>query len=269
MPHAVSLCGDIVVTRQFGHVGAMSIPQPDIPSKAILRSSHPVVFLGGGHASAADLADALTICGKLVAVDGGLVTAQTAGRMPDAVIGDMDSAPPEALARVPIARQHQVSEQQSTDFDKALRSVAAPVVVGLGFCGGRVDHQLAAFHTLLVHADRPCILVGADEVIVMAPPQVSLEMVAGEVVSLFPMLPVQGRSTGLEWPIDGLAFDPARFVGTSNRATGEVTLMMDTPGMLLIVPKRYLRPLVAHFVQGGARWPARAAPRTSPLPPSG
>ena len=82
MPHAVSLCGDIVVTRQFGHVGAMSIPQPDIPSKAILSSSHPVVFLGGGHASAADLADALTICGKLVAVDGGLVTAQTAGLMP-------------------------------------------------------------------------------------------------------------------------------------------------------------------------------------------
>ena len=235
-----------------------------IQSKAILSSSSPVVFLGGGHASAVDFADALTICGKLVAVDGGLVAAQTAGRMPDAVIGDMDSAPPEALAHVPIARQHRVSEQQSTDFDKALRNVDAPVVVGVGFCGGRVDHQLAAFHTLLVHADRPCILVGADEVTVLAPPQVTLDMVAGEVVSLFPMLPVQGRSTGLEWAIDGLAFEPASFVGTSNRALGEVKLMMDAPGMLLILPKVYLRPLVAHFVQGGVRWPVRAAGYISP-----
>ena len=235
-----------------------------IQSKAILSSSRPVAFLGGGHASAADLADALTICGKLVAVDGGLVAAQTAGRMPDAVIGDMDSAPPEASAHVPFARQHRVSEQQSTDFDKALRNVDAPVVVGVGFCGGRVDHQLAAFHTLFVHADRPCILVGADEVTVLAPPQVTLDMVAGEVVSLFPMLPVQGRSTGLEWAIDGLAFDPASFVGTSNRALGKVKLMIDTPGMLLILPKAYLRPLVAHFVQGGARWPVRAAGHISP-----
>lgn len=91
----------------------------------------------------------------------------------------------------------------------------------------------------------------------LAPPQITLDMVAGEVVSLYPMLPVQGRSTGLEWPIDGLAFDPARFIGTSNRALGEVVLTVDAPGMLLILPKAYLRPVVAHFVQGGARWPAR------------
>ena len=230
-----------------------------IPSKAILSSSSPVAFLGGGHASARDLADALTICGKLVAVDGGLVAAQAAGRMPDAVIGDMDSAPPEALAQVPRKRQHRVSEQQSTDFDKALRNVDAPIVVGVGFCGGRMDHQLATFHTLLVHANRPCVLIGAHEVVVLAPPQITLDMVAGEVVSLFPLLAVQGRSTGLEWEIDGLAFDPAQFIGTSNRALGSVRLEMDAPGMLLILPKIYLRPLVAHFEQGGARWPVRAA----------
>lgn len=253
------MCGDIVVNRQVGHVGAMSIT----PSKSILSSSRPVAFLGGGHASAPDLADALTICGKLVAVDGGLVAAQAAGRMPDAVIGDMDSAPPEALTHVPVARQHRVSEQQSTDFDKALRHVEAPVVVGVGFCGGRVDHQLAAFHTLLVHADRPCILVGAQEVVVLAPPLITLDMVAGEVVSLFPLVAVQGRSEGLEWPIDGLAFDPAQFIGTSNRALGAVRLQMDAPGMLLILPRVYLKPLVAHFVQDGARWPVRGPERIS------
>jgi len=170
----------------------------------------------------------------------------------------MDSAPPEALASIPAEHQHRVSEQQSTDFDKALRSVDAPVVVGVGFCGGRLDHQLAAMHTLLVHADRPCILLAQDEVVLIAPPQLSLEMQAGDVVSLFPLVAATGRSTGLEWPIDGLAFDPAVFIGTSNRSLGPVTMQMDGAGMILIVPRRYLRPLVAHFVQGGARWPVRA-----------
>ena len=227
-------------------------------SNSIITSPAPVTFIGGGQVRSKDIAEVLTIAPKVVAVDGGLVTAQAAGVAPVAVIGDMDSAPAAALARIPRERQHRVSEQQSTDFDKALRSVEAPVVVGLGFCGGRVDHQLAAFHVLLAHADRPCILVAEDEVIVLAPPALSLEMRAGEVVSLFPLVPVGGHSTGLEWPIDGLAFDPARFIGTSNRALGPVQIRMEAAGMLLIVARRHLRPLVAHFATHGARWPARA-----------
>lgn len=225
-------------------------------SKIIIESSGPVTLAGGGQASAEDIAEALTIAPQLVAADGGLGLALAAGIDPVAVVGDMDSAPPDALARVPKSRQHVISEQQSTDFDKALRSVAAPVCVGVGFCGGRIDHQLAAFHTLLVRADRPCILLGETEVVVLAPPRLALPMEKGDVVSLFPLAPVTGQSTGLEWPIDGLAFDPARFVGTSNRALGPVEIMMDAPGMLVIVPRVYLKPLVAHFVADAVRWPA-------------
>ncbi|MEQ6202616.1 thiamine diphosphokinase [Sulfitobacter sp. HNIBRBA2951] len=226
-------------------------------SKALIQSSDPITLIGGGQATAADIAEVLTIAPKLVAVDGGLVTALAAGVTPQAVIGDMDSAPPEALARIPDRHQHRVSEQQTTDFDKALRSVAAPVVVGVGFCGGRLDHQLAAMHTLLAHADRPCILLTPTEAVLIAPPDLSLDMAAGDVVSLFPLVAGAGRSTGLEWPIDGLAFDPATFIGTSNRALGPVSLQIEAAGIVLIVPRRYLSPLVAHFVQGGARWPAR------------
>ena len=228
-------------------------------SKAIVQNSGPVTLVGGGQASAADVAEALTFAQIGVAVDGGLVTALAAGCRPAAVIGDMDSVPADALAQIPPARQHRISEQYSTDFDKALRHVAAPVVIGVGFCGGRVDHQLAALHTLLVHADRPCILLAEREVIVLGPPALSLDMAAGDVVSLFPLVPVTGRSTGLEWPIEGLAFDPARQIGTSNRALGRLTLEMDAPGMLLIVPRRCLGPLVAHFCADPVRWPARAA----------
>jgi thiamine pyrophosphokinase len=223
-------------------------------SKAIIKHSGPVTLLGGGQVSATDLADALTIAPILVAVDGGLVTAQAAGVDPVAVIGDMDSAPPDALVHVPDARLHRLSEQQTTDFDKALRAVDTPVALGVGFCGGRVDHQLAAFHTLLVHRGRPCILIAQHEIIVLAPPALTLDTQAGDIVSLFPLVAVQGSGTGLEWPIDGLGFDPEVFVGTSNRATGRLSLSMQKPGMLLIVPRRHLEQMVEHFVQGGARW---------------
>lgn len=236
-------------------------------SHAIFTSSDSVTLVGGGEASASDLAEALTIAPKLVAVDGGLVAALAGGHRPEAVIGDMDSVPPEALAQMPQALRHPVSEQQTTDFDKALRNVDAPVLLGVGFCGGRVDHQLAAFQTLAVHADRPCVLLAEREVIVLAPPALRLPVGAGDVVSLFPLGAVGGRSTGLEWPIDGLAFDPMGFVGTSNRALGPVELWMEAPAMLLIAPRAMLRPLVAHFVQGGARWPVRAAPHRPPPQP--
>ena len=258
MPSSVLFRGVIVARQQIWHESPMSKP--------IINSSDPVTLLGGGQVSPEDIAEVLTIAPQLVAVDGGLVAALAAGLTPMAVIGDMDSAPPDALALVPVHAQHRVSEQQSTDFDKALRNVTTPVALGVGFCGGRVDHQLAAFHTLLVHAERPCVLLSETEVIVLAPPQITLPMMAGDVVSLFPIVPATGRSLGLEWPIDELAFDPARFVGTSNRAQGEVRLWMDGPGMLLIVPRIYLKPLVAHFVQGGARWPVHAAPH-KPLRP--
>ncbi len=220
----------------------------------IVHSSGPITLVGGGQATSQDLAEALTIAPKLVAVDGGLHLTEASGISPEAVIGDMDSAPPEALRRIPKARQHLVSEQQTTDFDKALRHVAAPVVLGVGFCGGRLDHQLAAFHTMLVHAERPCVLIAEREIILIAPPHIAVDTVAGETVSLFPLVPVQGRSTGLQWPIEGLHFDPADFVGTSNRATGAMRLWMDTPGMLLILPRAHLAKVAAHFTEGGGGW---------------
>jgi thiamine pyrophosphokinase len=51
---------------------------------------------------------------------------------------------------------------------------------------------------------------------------------------------VTGRSEGLEWPIEGLQFDPMRCIGTSNRALGPVRAEADGPGLLMMVPRRYL-----------------------------
>ena len=74
-----------------------------------------------------------------------------------------------------------------------------------------------------------------------APPRLALDLIAGEVLSLFPMARVTGRSTGLEWPIDDLDFAPDGRIGTSNRvAARRVELSFDAPGMLVILPRRRL-----------------------------
>jgi thiamine pyrophosphokinase len=175
-----------------------------------------------------------------VAADGGAGAALAAGLMPEAVIGDFDSLSDAVRDSLPPERLHQVGEQDSTDFDKALRSIAAPAVLAVGFLGARVDHQLAAFNTLVQGHDSPCVLIGETEVIFHLTDAVELPTQAGDVVSLFPMQDVQGRSAGLEWPIDGLQMSPMGRIGTSNRAVGPMRLAPEGAGLLVIVPRRLL-----------------------------
>lgn len=206
----------------------------------IVHSSTPVTLIGGAPLETGDLTEALTIAPTCVAADGGAQAALAHNIIPTAVIGDFDSVDRNTLDQIPADRLHKISEQNSTDFDKALRHIASPVVIAVGFAGGRLDHQLATFHGLLRHAQRACIIVYPTEIVFHCPPTITLPLQAGETVSLFPLAHVTGQSTGLQWPIDALEFTPGRFIGTSNRSTGAVTLKMDGAGMLCILPRRYL-----------------------------
>lgn len=225
----------------------------------IVNSPDPITLVGGGEATLQDLQKALTMAPVCVAADGGAGLVLEAGVEMAAVIGDFDSLSSADLAEIPAERRHRVIEQESTDFEKALTRLNTPVVLGVGFLGGRIDHQLAALHVLAAHPDRTCVLIGRDEVICLAPPEITLPTRAGDVVSLFPLGVVQGRSRGLAWPIDGLAFDPMSKIGTSNHALGPVTLYADAPAMILILPRRLMPQLVLALGQPtAARWPARA-----------
>ena len=236
-------------------------------SDHIVRDAGPVTLIGGGEATGQDLAEARALAPTCVAADGGASLALAAGVPLAALIGDLDSIPPEELARIPPERRHEIPEQESTDFDKALTRIDAPLVLGVGFTGARIDHQLAAFNSLARFADRSCILLGSREIVLLAPPRISLPTEAGDVVSLMPLMPVEGRSEGLEWPIAGLHFAPGGQIGTSNRATGPVVLEMSSPGMLLILPRRLMPSVSAQLLQpDAARWPVRAEPRRAPRP---
>jgi len=207
----------------------------------IVQSAQGITLAGGGPFTAFDLRFSLARAPVAVAVDGGADRLLRLGVMPEAVIGDFDSLSIAARADIPLSRQHPVAEQQSTDFDKALRFVAAPIVLALGFAGARLDHGLAAFNTLVARAERRCILIGPKDLAFAAPSTVDLNLRPGDVLSLFPMARVTGQSTGLEWPISGLEFAPDGRIGTSNRVVlPSVKLRFDVPGMLVILPRRRL-----------------------------
>lgn len=225
----------------------------------IVHDRRPVTLVGGGKATPEDLHQALTLAPLCVAADGGAALAARAGVELAAVIGDFDSIPAAVLADIRPEKQYRITEQASTDFEKALSRIDAPLVIAVGFTGGRVDHQLAAFHSLMRFAHQPCVLLAETEVIFLAPPELELPAKLGDVISLFPLAPVAGRSEGLEWPIEGLGFAPGVQIGTSNCATGPLRLQIDASAMLMIVPRYLLEEVVKALCLGKrARWPADA-----------
>jgi thiamine pyrophosphokinase len=205
----------------------------------IVQSLEPIVVVGAGDVSAEDFALVRALGHPVVAADGGARRCIEAGLMPLAVIGDLDSVG-ETLDAIPAERLHRVSEQETTDFDKCLRLVEAPLILAFGVTGPRIDHTLAVCTTLVRRAEVRVIVVGAVDLMFHAPARLALDLPAGSRLSLFPMAEVTGRSDGLRWPIDGIGFAPAGRIGTSNEVTGPVRLDLDGPGMIVITPREAL-----------------------------
>ncbi|WP_236019254.1 thiamine diphosphokinase [Fuscibacter oryzae] len=206
----------------------------------IVETTAGVILAGGAPFSAALLARAQGYADEIIAADGGADRLLRLGVTPRAVIGDLDSISAAARARL-SDRLFPISEQVTTDFDKALRSVMAPYVLALGFQGARLDHGLAVLNTLVRYADRRVLVLGPRDVTFHAPGRLKLTLPIGTRLSLFPMAAVTGRSTGLRWPIDGLEFAPDGMIGTSNEVSEAVVrLEFDGPGMLVILPVRQL-----------------------------
>jgi len=197
-----------------------------------------VTLLGGGELSAATVSDLLTVAPNLVACDGAAARALEMGLVPDRVVGDMDSLDAQARARLSPEALHVIAEQDTTDFDKALRTIEAPLILGAGFMGGRLDHELACYNALVRHADRRCILVGEHDICFHAAGQVALDLAVGTRVSLFPMAPLRVSASGLKWPLDRLELAPWGRVGTSNAAVApRVEIRPEAHGLLVILPR--------------------------------
>jgi len=116
----------------------------------IVHSSSPLVLVGGADLGPLDVNILQRYGANTVAVDAGADHLLGCGVVPRAVIGDLDSL--SQAARDAFAdRLHHVPEQETVDFEKAVLRVAAPVIIAVGFSGGRLDHMLAGLDVMGRH----------------------------------------------------------------------------------------------------------------------
>lgn len=224
----------------------------------IVRSFAPIGLMGGAPVQMDQLERLSQLAPHWVAADGGAGVLLESGRQPEAVIGDMDSLSGPVRAQLPDTAIHHIQEQDSTDFEKCLMRIEAPVVLGLGFLGGRLDHHLAALHALVRFPQQRCILLGDADAVFLCPPTLHLDLPVGAPLSLFPMAPVSGRTAGLEYSFERLDYAPGGRIGTSNLVTGPVEIDMEVPAMLCIVPAEHIETIVTQLAAQPASWPARA-----------
>jgi len=169
-----------------------------------------------------------------------------AERMPEAVVGDLDSLPKTVRGRLAPIVIHE-AEQEDNDQTKAMRYVLAhhPDVTDihiLGATGKREDHTIGNMG-LLMEYTRMFDLNGIRVEMVSdystafaLTDSCELHVGKGRRVSLFsPDNSLTIRSEGLEWPTDAVVFDnwwPA----TLNRATEDIVrLTFSHPSCALVV----------------------------------
>ncbi len=203
-----------------------------------------VTLLGGGEFSARDLREAIDIAPVLVCADGAANDASELGLEPDLIVGDLDSISTAVRERFP-EKLVRIDDQDTTDFDKCLSRVAAPLLVCIGFTGFRLDHELAALASLAKYTTHPALLVTRYEVCFRVPRTLEMQIPENTTVSLFPFSSVSARSKGLKWPLDGLELHPSGMIGTSNLTTGPwLEIRVDQGNLLIMLPRSELQTVV-------------------------
>ncbi|KQI71280.1 thiamine pyrophosphokinase [Loktanella sp. 5RATIMAR09] len=211
-----------------------------MPNKPIVSSDTAICLVGGAPIAEDTIAAVFTFVNSYVGVDGGADHLLAADVTPAAVIGDLDSLSDKA--RATFARQlNHIAEQSTTDFEKALSRVSAPVVLGVGFTGGRLDHALSVLNVLARYVEQAVLLVDAHEVSFVAPVgRVAFTLTRGTRISLMPLGHATVTFSGVRWPFSQTRMTPDGFTSPSNEALGgAVTVETDGP-VLVTLPRAHL-----------------------------
>jgi thiamine pyrophosphokinase len=183
----------------------------------------------------------------IVAADGGLHNALSAGVMPQTVLGDMDSISPSELddvekAGVQILRFP--AEKDETDLELAVRhalEAQATEIIVIGALGGRLDQMLGNLSLLTGIPPGVDIRLddGKEEVMLVDHP-IIITGKPGDVVSLIPWgAAVMGIWTeGLLYPLRDETLFPNKSRGISNEMVDLKASIKFSKGKLIVVHTR-------------------------------
>lgn len=155
----------------------------------------------------------------IIAADGGANRLYDKNIMPHAIIGDLDSLENIKNFGSDTKIIH-FTEQETTDFEKCLYYVEAPIFLAMGFTGKRLDHTLANTHTITkFHKTKNVLLIASDDVSFVWHGNFTSPVAKQTTVSVFPLMPIEfSHSEGLMFDLDHLKMEIGQFVGTSNHA---------------------------------------------------
>ena len=203
-----------------------------------------LVFAGGDPPGPSELAD-LAPPRLVIAADSGVVAALAAGWRIDLVVGDLDSAPAEAIEAAAAAGadiERHPAAKDSTDLELALRAARARGAVDvlvLGAGGGRLDHLLANAALLAAPEFAGLRLrarIGDAELVVIRD---GAELIGrpGDRCSLLALGgPARGITTdGLRYPLVGETLHPGSARGVSNELLASRARVDITEGVLLAI----------------------------------
>lgn len=197
-----------------------------------------VTLVGAGPVRHSVLRRALGLGPIAIAADGGASALAKLGHPIHAIIGDLDSIDiTENWLNSGVAI-HRIDEQETTDFEKCLYSLEAPLILAVGFVGGATDHALAAMNAVFAYENKRIILLGDADLTFICPEELVLELPVGCRISLFPLVEVAGLvSQGLRWNVAGMRMRPGGQIGVSNVVSqSSVKLAFDKRGVLVTLP---------------------------------
>ena len=187
----------------------------------------------------------------VIAADAGAERLDRIGRVPDRIVGDLDSITDALLARLAaagVAIDRHPTDKDASDTELALEAAiaaGASEIVLLGAIGGpRLDHELANVHLLTDPAfgDRDVRIVhGPTTVRVLRDGgSLALDGAPGDLVTLLPVGDDASgvRIDGVRWPLVDATLRPGRSRGLSNEVVAPGASVSLERGTLLVVEHR-------------------------------
>jgi len=182
----------------------------------------------------------------IIAADGGTRHALALGRMPNIIIGDLDSLPvnlePSTLN---IELMQFPADKNETDLELAIQhalTLNPQEVIIIGALGGRLDQTLGNIALISNLQPSTCNLKLNDglEEVFFCHDHAEVNGAAGDIVSLIPW---QGEVTGilthgLKWVLQNETLYPHKTRGISNEMTGDTATIKIKSGLLLVVHRR-------------------------------
>lgn len=208
-----------------------------------------ILLLANGDVEQPDwLTPMIEQAAAIIAVDGGARHLAPFDRIPDVLVGDLDSLD-QGIVTDFSARGCKLlrfpEEKDETDLELALIYAAAqpqwrawPITIA-AVLGGRLDQTLANLF-LLAHpalSGRDVRIIAPHQFVWLVDDHTVVEGKIGDIVSLVPVggPVIIDATTGLKWPLlhETLNFGPAR--GISNRLTHSTATISVTSGQLLCI----------------------------------